>query len=131
MDNSLNENLAKLLLRLFLGFLFIFHGYAKLIHGTSSIEAILLANNLPQFFVYGVYIGEIVAPIFIIIGYYTRFFSFVIVINLIFAIYLVHSGDLFSLSKSGGLSLELQFFYMFNAFILMIMGPGKYSIDTK
>ncbi|MGB5918030.1 DoxX family protein [Arcobacter sp.] len=131
MDNSLNENLGKLFLRLFLGFLFIFHGYAKLIHGTSFIESTLLENNLPQLLVYGVYIGEIVAPIFIIIGYYTRFFSFVIIINIVFAIYLVHSGDLFSLSKTGGLALELQFFYMFNAFILMIMGAGKYSIDTK
>ncbi|ADG92530.1 DoxX family protein [Arcobacter nitrofigilis DSM 7299] len=131
MDNSLNENLAKLLLRLFLGFLFIFHGYAKLIHGTSFIESTLLENNLPQFLVYGVYIGEIVAPIFIIIGYYTRFFSFIIIVNIIFAIYLVHSGDLFSLAKTGGLALELQFFYIFNAFILIIMGAGKYSIDTK
>jgi len=129
MNNSYNENFAKLFLRLFIGLLFIMHGYAKLKYGTSFIESLLEKNNFPQYFVYGVYIGEVVAPIFIIIGYYTKTFATVIITTMLFAIYLAHPTQIFEISKHGGLELELQYFYIFSSLLIIILGPGKYSID--
>ena len=129
MNNSYNENFAKLFLRLFIGFLFLMHGYAKLKYGTSFIESLLEKNNIPQYFVYGVYIGEVIAPIFIIIGYYTKTFATVIITTMLFAIYLAHPTQIFEISKHGGLELELQYFYIFSSLLIIILGPGKYSID--
>jgi putative oxidoreductase len=131
MSNALNENLAKLFLRLFLGLLFILHGYGKITNGTSFIESVLQEHHLPTFLVYGTYIGEIVAPIFIIIGLYTRLFAFIIIINMFFAIYLIHANEIFLIAKTGGLALELQYFYIFTAFIILILGAGKYSFDNN
>jgi putative oxidoreductase len=105
------------------------HGYAKLKYGTSFIESLLEKNNFPQYFVYGVYIGEVVAPIFIIIGYYTKTFATVIITTMLFAIYLAHPTQIFEISKHGGLELELQYFYIFSSLLIIILGPGKYSID--
>ncbi|PLY09286.1 MAG: GntR family transcriptional regulator [Arcobacter sp.] len=131
MNSSYNENFAKLFLRLFVGILFLLHGYAKLKYGTSFIESVLEKNNLPQYLVYGVYIGEVIAPIFLIIGYYTKTFSLIIIINILFAIYLVHPSEIFSLSSHGGLALELQYFYIFTSLLIILIGPGKFSLDEK
>ncbi len=131
MNSSYNENFTKLFLRLFVGFLFLMHGYAKLKYGTSFIESVLEKNNITQYLVYGVYIGEVIAPIFVIIGYYTRFFSLIIIINILFAIYLVHPSEIFSISSHGGLVLELQYLYIFSSLLIILLGPGKYSIDEK
>jgi putative oxidoreductase len=131
MNNSYNENFAKLFLRLFVGFLFLMHGYAKLKYGTSHIETLLEKNNLTQYLVYGVYIGEVIAPLFIIVGYYTKTFASIIIMTMIFAIYLVHPTQVFEMSDNGGLALELQYFYIFTSLLIIILGPGKFSIDKN
>ncbi len=131
MNSSYNENFAKLFLRLFVGFLFLMHGYAKLKYGTSFIESTLAEKNITQYLVYGVYIGEVIAPIFLIIGYYTRFFASLIIVTIIFAIYLVHPTEIFSTSEHGGLALEIQYFYIFSSLLIILIGPGKYSIDQN
>lgn len=131
MNSSYNENFAKLFLRLFVGFLFLMHGYAKLKYGTSSVESALEENNITQYLVYGVYIGEVIAPIFVLVGYYTKTFSLIIIINIIFAIYLVHPSEIFSMNAHGGLSLELQYFYIFTSLLIILLGPGRFSLDEK
>ncbi|MBE1851196.1 DoxX family protein, partial [Escherichia coli] len=61
-----------LLLRLTFGILMLFHGVAKIEHGVNWIVSILQAVGLPGFIAYGVYIGEVVAPVLIILGIFTR-----------------------------------------------------------
>ncbi len=131
MYGEYNENFAKLFLRLFVGILFLMHGYAKLKYGTDFIESVLVKNNLPEYLVYGVYIGEVIAPLFVIIGYYTRTFSLIIIVNILFAIYLVHPTEIFSMNSHGGSSLELQYFYIFTSLLIILLGPGRFSIDEK
>lgn len=131
MNSSYNDNFAKLFLRLFVALLFLMHGYAKLKYGTSFIESTLEKNNISQYLVYGVYIGEVIAPLFILVGYYTKIFASIIIVNIIFAIYLVHPTEIFEMNSHGGLALELQYFYIFTALLIILLGPGKYSIDKK
>lgn len=129
MNSEFKDNLGKLLLRISIACLLIFHGYAKLLQGTGLIEAILLKNDIPTFFAYGIYLGEILAPVLLIIGYKTRIAAFLVVITMISAIYLVFPNSLIELTKHGALSLELQYIYLLSALSVLILGPGRYSID--
>src|SRR3546814_13179296 len=72
MSSTTTDDLGKRVLRLTLGILLLFHGRAKLSHGVSGIEGMVAAHGLPAFFGWAVYIGEVVAPILLIVGVYTR-----------------------------------------------------------
>ena len=125
-----NADLGKLIVRLTLGGLLLFHGIAKLFHGVGFVESQLASHGLPTFLAYGVYIGELLAPLMIILGYQTRIGALIVVVNMIVAIALVHTHELMSLSRSGGWALELQGFFLFNALALVFLGPGRYKLHS-
>jgi len=68
----MSEQLGKLVLRLGLGGLILFHGVHKLLTGLDPVKAMLTSHNLPDVLAYGAYLGEIVAPVLIILGLFTR-----------------------------------------------------------
>lgn len=125
-----HEDLAKLLLRLALGLFLILHGVHKIMHPQSLgfISGLLDNYGLPSFLSYGVYIGEVIAPLMIILGFKTRLGAFLIVGNMIFVFMLAHMQELFMLTKHGGWRLELQGFYLLTALAVMFLGSGKYAI---
>ncbi|MFV8572224.1 DoxX family protein [Marinobacter sp. SBS5] len=125
-----NADLGKLIIRLTLGGLLLFHGVSKLLNGIGFIESQLVSHNLPAILAYGVYIGEIIAPLMIILGYQTRIGALIVVFNMIVAIALVHSHQLLSLSSNGGWSLELQGFFLFTALAVIFLGPGRYKLKN-
>jgi putative oxidoreductase len=125
-----NADLGKLIVRLTLGGLLLFHGVAKLFNGIGGIESMLVAHGIPAFFAYGVFIGEVIAPLMVILGYHTRIGALLIVFNMLVAIALAHSGQLMSLGSSGGWRLELQGFFLFIALALIFLGPGRYKLKS-
>lgn len=125
-----NADLGKLIIRLTLGGLLLFHGVSKLLNGVGFIEGQLASHNLPTILAYGVYIGEILAPLMIILGYQTRIGALIVVFNMIVAIALVHSHQLLSLGSNGGWSLELQGFFLFSALAVIFLGPGRYKLKN-
>ena len=127
----MNESSGKLILRLALGGLILMHGIAKLSGGIGFISDSVTAAGLPAFFAYGVYVGEVVAPLLLIAGWYSRIGAGVIAINMLFAIGLVHRAEFFTLNQTGGWSLELQGMFLFTAIALALIGPGNYRINDK
>jgi putative oxidoreductase len=125
----MSDGAGKLVLRLTLGILILLHGIAKISGGVAGVEKMLAGVGLPAFFAFGVYLGEVLAPILVIVGFYARVGAVVIVINMIFAIVLAHQADLFTFTRTGGWALELQGFFLFTALALALMGPGRYSIN--
>ena len=125
------DDAGKLVLRLLLGILILFHGIAKLLHGIGPIQEMVLANGLPGFMANAVYLGEVVAPILLILGYYARVGAGLIFINMVVAILLAHTGDLLTLTAHGGWRLELQGMYLFTAAALIFMGPGRFSVNRR
>ena len=125
-----NDAAGKLVVRLTLGTLMLFHGIAKVLHpGTLDfISANLAATGLPGMLAWGVYAGEIIAPLMIMLGYHARIGGLLVAINMIFAIVLVHSGDLLSLTEHGGWRLELQGFYLFSGVAVIFLGSGRLAM---
>ncbi|MGB5306169.1 MAG: DoxX family protein [Gammaproteobacteria bacterium] len=125
-----NDDAGKLVLRLTLGSLMLFHGADKLLHPGSLnfIGSKLAGAGLPEIIAWGVYAGEIIAPLMIILGILARIGGLLVVINMLFAILLMHSGDLFALTEHGGWRLELQGFYLFCGLAIMLLGSGKLAI---
>jgi putative oxidoreductase len=125
-----NDALGKLILRLTVGILMLFHGIAKITNpGTVDyIGGVLSSSGLPSVLAYGVYVGEVIAPLMIIAGIYSRYGAMLVVINMLFAVFLMHSGDLFSLTEHGGWRLELQGFYLFGALAIMFLGSGRQAV---
>lgn len=121
------EDIGKLVLRLTLGTLLLFHGVAKIFGGVGGISGMLQGIGLPGFFAYGVYIGEVLAPLLVILGLYARIGALIIVVTMVAALYLVHLDDLFLLGQGGGWKLELQGFFLFTALAVALIGPGRFS----
>ena len=126
-----NADLGRLLLRLTLGICILLHGIAKLQGGVGGIAQGVMALGLPGFVAYGVYVGEILAPILLIIGWFSRIGAALIAINMVFAIAIAHSAELFKLGEQGGWALELQGMYLMTAIALALMGPGRFSINER
>lgn len=125
-----NDAMGKLLLRLTVAVLMLFHGVAKILHPGSLgfIESSLSGIGMPSAIAYGVYVGELIAPLMILIGFHARIGGLLVVVNMIFAIILAHTGDIFGLTQHGGWALELQAFYLFGGLAIALLGSGKFAI---
>lgn len=130
MHNDLNDT-GKLVLRLTLGILILLHGIAKLTNGIAPIEGMVTGMGLPAFIAYGVYAGEILGPLLLIVGFYARIGAALIAINMLVAIALAHASEVTSLGQTGGWALELQGMFLFTAIALMLMGPGRFGVNQR
>lgn len=131
LESILNEDIGKLILRVSITGLMLFHGFFKLFNGIDGIKGLVTQAGLPEFLAYGVYFGEIVFPILIIIGLYTRISSIFFALTMVFAIFLAHSNEIFVLGKTGGPVIELALIYLLTSISIMFIGAGKYSLDAK
>lgn len=125
------DDLGKLVLRLTLGILILLHGIAKVAGGIGSIEGMLASAGLPQALAYGVYLGEVVGPLLLILGWYARVGAALVAVNMLFAIGLAHTQQLFLLTDTGGWQLELQGMFLFTAVALFLTGPGRFSVNGR
>lgn len=124
----MSENIGKLVLRLMLGGMMLFHGIDKALHGITFIKGLLKLQGIPEVFAYGVYVGEILAPLFLILGWKSRFWAGVMVLSMAVAIYLTQTGALFKLGAHGAWAVEVPMFYMLSALAIVLLGSGKYAI---
>lgn len=124
-------NIGLLILRLSLSLMMLVHGLGKMFGGLGGVKAMLEGIGMPTFFAYGVLVGEVLAPLLILIGYKTRAASLVLAFNMLVAIMMAHGATIFSLGATGGLAIELPALYLFGAVVLMFTGGGKYAVSTK
>jgi len=125
----MTDNIGKLLLRFMLGGMMLFHGIDKAINGIGFIKGIMHVHSLPEALSYGIYVGEILAPIFIIIGWKSRVWAGVMVINMAMAIYLTQLSALNKLGAHGAWAVEIPMFYLLSALAVALLGSGKYAIS--
>ncbi len=126
-----NTSFGLLLLRLSLGGMLFLHGLNKLGNIGGTVEFLggkLASMGLPEFLAYGAFAGEVVAPLLIIVGLYTRIGALLITVHMIFAIVMVHTHQLFLLTQQGGWQLELQGFFLMSAVVLLFTGSGRFAV---
>lgn len=124
-----SDDTGKLVLRLGLGVIILVHGISKLSTGVGFIAGVLASHGLPPWLAYLVYVGEIVAPLLVIVGFCTRPAALIVAINMIVAIGLVRYKDLFVISKTGGWAMELEGILLIAAVAVALLGAGRFSLS--
>jgi len=127
----MNRDISLLIARLFFAGLMMYnHGYKYFLE-IWPFNDISLGSSDKNIFGLGAiistilfFLGEFLGPLFVFVGYKTKLFSLLPVITMICAITLAHSSDPFS----GG---EMAMLFLAGFSIILLMGPGKYSIDRK
>lgn len=123
-----HEDAGKLLLRLSVGGLMLFHGIGKLLTGAAGIKGLLASFGLPEFIAYGTFLGEIVAPAFIILGILTRPSALLVAFTMVVAWLMIGINKTFVLDATGAWAIESLVYFFISALALALMGSGKYSV---
>lgn len=119
------------MVRFAIGVPMLIYGINKMINGIAFIAQMLEENGLPSVMAYGVYAGEVLAPILILVGFRTRLAAIIFAVNCLTAILLTQTSSLFSLNQYGGWAVELLVIYMLVGLSLMFTGAGKYAVSTN
>lgn len=124
MKNNFN-NLALLILRLGFGGFMLTHGIPKinrLFESPIKFADPFGIGETPTLIL--TIIGEVVAPIFIIIGFKTKWAAVPSVITMAVAAFVIHAKDDLG-------TKEHALLFMFAFLAILLAGPGKYSVDRK
>lgn len=133
------DDAGKLLLRLAVGGLMLVHGISKILAWVKEPSAGGLGDipnwieqtgmGLPGFLAYGVYVGEVVAPLLILLGFWTRLGAFILAFNMVVAVVLKHTKDILTINPIGGWGIELEAWFFLAALALLFLGAGKISVS--
>jgi putative oxidoreductase len=125
---SLADDIGRLVLRLTVAGLILFHGIDKIIHGIGWMQGPLQALHLPFFIANGVYVGEVLAPLLVAAGVFTRIGALLIVVDMIMAFVLDAGRLILSINPGGGWGVELEAFYLMGALAVCLLGPGRFAL---
>ncbi len=131
MRNLGSADLSKLVLRLFAGIILLLHGFHKLLHGMDYVFNSIKAIHLPSFFAYGVFLGELIGPILVIIGFRARIGGFLMTLNMLASVLLMHRDIAFKINDYGGWMIELNALLMACGLAVFFGGAGKYGLSNK
>lgn len=125
------DDLGKLILRLTVGGLMLFHGLHKLFDGVGPVKGMLASLGLPEFIAYGVLIGEVIAPCLIILGVLTRPAALVLAFTMVVAWLLVGTDKTLMLDKTGAWAIESLVYFFCAALAIAFCGAGRYALAAN
>jgi len=123
--------IALLLLRLVMGAAFILHGWPKIQNPFGWMNA-MGGSSIPSWLQGVAAFAEFGGGIALILGLLTPIAAFGLVCQMVAALLIVHlpRGDPFVASAPGQSSYELALVYLIIAISLILLGPGKLSLDA-
>lgn len=125
MKNAFLKDIGLAILRIGASALLLTHGVPKfqqMLSGNLEFDNPIGIGEAPSLFL--AVIGEFVCPILLIFGYKTKWAAIPPAIVMIVAAVIVHSEDSFAVKEHA-----LLFLIMF--LTILMLGPGKYSLDRK
>jgi putative oxidoreductase len=129
MRSAVSEDIGKLILRLTCAGLLLPHGLFKIFVEIDSIREMVSSAGLPAFLAYGTIIGEVLAPVLLIIGWKTRLAALVIAFNMFMSIIVAHRDIAFRVNDYWGWMIELNVFFMMTSLAVFFIGSGRYSLS--
>lgn len=125
MSKSLFTHLGLALLRIAPSAMLMTHGFPKfqkLLAGNMEFSDPIGLGPAPSLFL--AVLGEFICPILIILGFKTRWAAVIPALVMATAAFIVHGADPFGVKEKA-----LLFMVVFLCIILL--GPGKYSLDKR
>ena len=123
------EDGGKLILRLAVGGLLLFHGIAKLKGGIGWMGGMLDGIGLPEFVGYGVYVGEVIAPLFLLAGKFARPAGLIVAFNMLVAVLLGRRDGIAALNQGGGWAIELELLFLLGGLAIWFLGSGRFAMS--
>ncbi|MEK7567944.1 MAG: DoxX family protein [Patescibacteria group bacterium] len=122
------QDAGKLLLRLALGSIFVYHGYAKFVMGNVAVAGFFTSIGIPaaEFFAPLVIWVEMIAGGALILGLCTHWASKLLSVVAVVALFTAHISKGFSVAAGG---YEFILLILASSLAILTMGAGKYSID--
>jgi putative oxidoreductase len=119
-----------LILRVVLGLVLAFNGWAKWSGGIDGVAGFFASQGIPAatFFAWVVTLVELIGGILLILGALTQIVSILVAIDMFFAIILVKMDGGF-LAESGAINFQLELLILAAALCLVLAGPGAWSVD--
>lgn len=124
-------DIGLLLIRTSIAFTMLIYGITKMLNGIPYIINLLESTGLPKFISYGVYVGEVIVPILIILGVRTKLAGLIFALNCLVAILLVQLPNIFKLNEFGGWYIGPIFIYLIFGLAIYFTGAGKYAMSTN
>jgi putative oxidoreductase len=118
-------HIGLLFLRIAFSGMMLTHGIPKLmklVEGNLGFGDPIGIGAVPSFIL--TVIAEAICPLLVIIGYKTRFASIPIIITMGVAAFIVHGTDPMG-------TKEKALLYLFAFIAIVLLGPGKHSVDKK
>lgn len=124
-SNAAISDIVILVTRIFIGFAMLSHGFPKLqqLFSGEEIQFYSFLWFSPKSTLILAVFAEFVCSIFIILGLFTRFALFFLIITMVVAGLVVHGADPFA-------KREMSLLYLSAYLLLFAFGPGKYSVDA-
>ncbi|WP_277111066.1 DoxX family protein [Chryseobacterium taklimakanense] len=118
------NDIVLFVVRIFVGFAMISHGFPKLMKlvGDKEIEFFDFLGLGAQNSLFLAVFAEFICSIFIILGLFTRWAVIFLMITMAVAGLVVHGADAFG-------DREMSLLYLANYIMIFAFGPGKYSVD--
>jgi putative oxidoreductase len=129
-QQALAEDIGRLVVRITVAGLILFHGMDKLFHGIEWMRGPLQSLHLPFIFAYGVFVGEVLAPLFVLAGVLTRIGALFIAFSMIMALVLDAGRLILTINPGGGWGIELEAFYLLGALAIALLGPGRFRLRS-
>jgi putative oxidoreductase len=130
-DRERLADIGKLLLRVSVALLILLHGIAKIRHGLGDVADAMVRLHLPVAVGNLIYIGEVLAPLLMIVGFVTRPAAAVVAGTMLVALVAGHPREIFAMTNHGGLLLEVQWMFMLAAAASAMLGAGRYSLGGR
>jgi putative oxidoreductase len=125
MQNNVVRNVGLAILRIAPSAMLLTHGipkFQKIINGNLEFGDPLGIGAAPSLFL--AVIGEFICPILIIIGFKTRWMAVPPAITMAVAGFIHHAPDDFG-------TKEKALLYLIYFIVIILLGPGKYSVGRK
>jgi putative oxidoreductase len=121
------KNIGLFILRVGICSLMMVHGFHKIEKFLSSGEAVKFYDFIrlgPKISLILAILGEFIAPIFVIVGFKSKWALIPMIITMLVAVFGAHAGEPFS-------EREHALLYLIVLVVLYLTGDGKYSLEKS